>query len=232
MSGNLRFNMIAGATLASALGIIGLTTVGDGLYASHYPEKPGYAPEVAEGPTPNGPAAAPKPIDWGTLFGDPANLTALVAQGEKVHAQCKSCHTFEQGGANGTGPNLYGVVGRVSGTHEGFAYSDPMKAHAAAWTYDELSHFIASPNGYIRGTKMAFAGVKKEADRVALIAYLRSLSASPAAIPAPLPAEAPAAAPAEAGTPGPATNESTSPTAPAPGTTTPPPAPTNAAPKH
>lgn len=230
MSGNLRFNMIAGATLAAALGVIGLTTVGDSLYASHYPEKPGFAPEVVETPT-GGEKAAPKPIDWGRLFGDPANLTALVAQGEKVHAQCKTCHTFEAGGPNGTGPNLYEVVGRVSGTHAGFAYSDQMKAHAAPWTYDELSHFLNSPNGYIRGTKMAFAGVKKESDRVALIAYLRAQAGSPAAIPAPLPEEA--AAPAAGATPGPATNESTSPTAPAPGTTTPPPAPTNAAPaKH
>lgn len=197
MSGNLQLNMIAGATLASVLGIMGLGTLGDTLLASHYPEKPGYAPEVVVAPPPGEVAAAPKPIDWGTLFADPANLATLVAQGEKIHAQCKSCHTFEAGGANGTGPALYNIVNRVSGTHAGFAYSDVMKAHAAPWTYDELSGFLASPNGYMRGTKMAFAGVKKEPDRVALIAYLRSLSPSPAAIPAPLPAEAPVA-PAEA----------------------------------
>jgi cytochrome c len=195
MSGNLRFNMIAGATLASVLGIMGLGSLGDALFASHYPEKAGYAPEVAETPAGGGAAAAPKQIDWGTLLGDAAALPGLVAQGEKVHAQCKTCHTFEAGGAEGTGPNLYGVVGRVSGSHPGFAFSDAMKAHAAPWTYDELSNFLKSPNGYIRGTKMAFAGVKKDSDRVALIAYLRSLAASPAPIPAPLPAEA---APAEA----------------------------------
>jgi cytochrome c len=200
MSGNLRNNMIAGATLASFLGLMGLMTVGDGLYASHYPEKPGFAPVVAEAPAPDAVAAAPKPIDWGALFGDPANLTTLVAQGEKLHAQCVSCHSFDPGGPNGTGPNLYEVVGRASGTHAGFAYSEAMVAHAVPWSYDELSKFIASPNGYIRGTKMAYAGIRKESDRVALIAYLRSLSASPAAIPAPLPAEAPAA-PAEAPAP-------------------------------
>jgi cytochrome c len=199
MSGNLRNNMIAGATLAAVLGILGLGEVGNQLYASHYPEKPGFAPEVVEGPTPGGGAAeAPKPIDWGLLFGDAAALPALVAKGEKVHAQCKSCHTFEPGGANGTGPGLYETVGRTAGTHAGFTYSDAMVAYAKPWTYDGLSNFLKAPNSYIRGTKMAFAGVKKESDRVALIAYLRSLSASPAAIPAPLPAEAPAAVPAEA----------------------------------
>jgi cytochrome c len=199
MSGNLRFNMIAGATLASFLGIIGLTTVGDSLYASHYPEKPGFAPEVVDAP-PGDEKAAPKPIDWGRLFGDAAALPAMVAQGEKVHAQCKTCHSFDAGGPNGTGPNLYNIVNRVSGTHAGFAYSDQMKAHAAPWTYDELSAFLNSPNGYIRGTKMAFAGVKKESDRVALIAYLRAQADSPAPIPAPLPEEAPAA-PAEGASP-------------------------------
>ena len=201
MSGNLRNNMIAGATLAAVLGVLGLGVVGDGLFASHYPEKPGYAPEVAEGPTPNGETVAPKPIDWGLLLGDAAALPGLLAQGEKVHAQCKSCHNFDPGGANGTGPNLYGVVGRPAGTHAGFAYSEAMVAHAAPWSYDELSNFLKAPNSYVRGTKMAFAGVKKESDRVALIAYLRSLAPSPAAIPAPLPAEAPAAAPAEGAAP-------------------------------
>lgn len=212
MSGNLRNNMIAGATLAAVLGILGLGEVGNSLFASHYPEKPGFAPEVAEGPTETGPAAAPKPIDWGLLFGDAAALPGLVAQGEKIHAQCKSCHTFEPGGANGTGPGLYDTVGRMSGTHAGFAYSEAMVAHAKPWTYDELSNFLKAPNTYIRGTKMAFAGVKKESDRVALVAYLRSLSANPAPIPAPLPAEAPVApaeAPADGAAPAPAEAQKT-----------------------
>lgn len=205
MSGNLRNNMIAGAVLGSALGVLGLGTLADGLYVSHYPEKPGYPIALPEAPAGGGPVAeAPKPIDWGTVLGDAAALPALVAQGEKIHAQCKSCHTFEAGGPNGTGPNLYGVVGRMSGTHAGFAYSEPMTAHAKPWSYDELSHFIAGPAGYIRGTKMAFAGVKKDADRIALIAYLRSLAPSPAAIPAPLPAEAAAEpAPVEGAAPAP-----------------------------
>jgi cytochrome c len=198
MSGNLRNNMIAGATLAAVLGILGLGEVGNSLYASHYPEKPGYAPEVAEGPTPDGPAAAPKPIDWGLLFGDAAALPGLIAQGEKFHAQCVSCHSFDPSGANGTGPGLYETVGRMAGTHAGFTYSEAMVAYAKPWTYDGLSNFLKAPNSYIRGTKMAYAGIRKESDRVAVIAYLRSLSANPAPIPAPLPPDAPAAPAAEA----------------------------------
>lgn len=193
MSGNLRGNMIIGATLASFLGILGLQQGADTLFATHYPEKSAYAIDVPDAPAGGGAAAAPKPIDWGTVLADPANLATLVTKGEQLHKACVTCHTFEAGGANGTGPNLYGVVGRVSGTHAGFAYSDPMKAHAKPWTYDELAHFIAAPASYIRGTKMSFAGYRRQDDQVALIAFLRAQAASPAPLPAPLPPEAPAA---------------------------------------
>jgi cytochrome c len=192
---DLRGNMIAGTVLASFLGVLGLQTVADGVYASHYPETPGLAIEVAVAPEP-GQDSAPKPIDWGTVLADPAALPALIARGDQLHKACVTCHSFEPGGANGTGPALYDVVGRVSGTHGGFAYSDAMKAHAKPWTYDELAGFIAAPAAYIRGTKMAFVGYRKQEDQIAIVAFLRSLAPSPAPLPAPLPVEAaPAAAP-------------------------------------
>lgn len=194
MSGNLRGNMIMGTLLASFLGVLGLREVANAVYDTHAPEKPGYTVEVEAAPTP-GADTAPKPIDWGVVLADAAALPELIAKGEKLHTACKSCHTFEPGGANGTGPALYGIVNRVSGTHPGFAYSDPMKAHAAPWTYDELAHFIAAPATYIRGTKMSFAGYRRQEDQIALVAYLRTLAPSPAPLPAPLPVEA---APAEA----------------------------------
>jgi cytochrome c len=194
---DLRGNMIIGATLAAFLGVLGLRTGADAVYETHYPEKSAFAIDLPDAPAAGEAAdAAPKPIDWGTVLADPANLAALVTKGEQLHKACVTCHTFEPGGANGTGPNLYGVVGRVSGTHPGFAYSDPMKAHAKPWTYDELAAFIAAPASYIRGTKMSFAGYRRQDDQVALVAYLRAQAASPAPLPAPLPAEAPAEAPA------------------------------------
>jgi cytochrome c len=195
MSGNLQFNMIAGATLAAFLGVLGLRTAGDELYASHYPKEPGYAIDIPEAPAGGEAAAAPKPIDWGVVLADAAALPALIAKGETLHKACVTCHSFDAGGANGTGPALYNVVNRVSGTYPGFAYSDAMKAHAKPWTYDELAAFIAAPASYIRGTKMSFAGYRRQEDQIAIVAYLRQQAPSPAALPAPLPPEA---APAEA----------------------------------
>ncbi|MBI1251620.1 MAG: c-type cytochrome [Alphaproteobacteria bacterium] len=194
---DLRFNAIAGAALASVLGVMGLQTAADALYAGHIPETPGFAPEVVETvAAPTGPADAGPP-DFGTLFADAAALTDFVGRGERVAAQCTSCHTFEEGGRDGTGPHLWGVFGRAPGAVAGFAYSESMVAHASVgpWSYETLDTFLKSPGQAVRGTKMAFAGLRRDEDRIAMIAYLRSLSASPAPLPAPTAAPAEAAAP-------------------------------------
>jgi cytochrome c len=205
MSGNLGGNMIMGAVLASALGVLGLQTVASNVYHPQFAEKPGYTVDIPDAPAPGAEVEAPKPIDWGVVLADAANLPALVAKGESLHKACVACHSFDAGGANGTGPALYGVVGRLSGAHPGFAYSEAMAAHAKPWSYDELFGFLGAPASYINGTKMSFAGYKKPEDRVALVAFLRTLAPSPAPLPAPLPPEAapaaeeaPAEAPAEA----------------------------------
>ena len=113
---DLTFNKVAGAVLATGLAILGLSQLSAGLFASEAPAKPGYLVEVAEEGG-SGAAAVEAPIDWGTVL--PA---ADVAAGEAVFAKCKSGHTGEAGGANGTGPNLNGAVGRKPGSHAGFAY--------------------------------------------------------------------------------------------------------------
>ena len=102
----------------------------------------------------------------------PAILAAGdAAAGEKVFGKCKACHKLD--GSNGTGPHLDGVVDRQKGAVEGFAYSEALKAMSAEhWTPENLYHFLASPKGYMPGTKMAFAGLPKAEDRANLIAYL------------------------------------------------------------
>lgn len=210
----LGFNKIAAAVLATALGIVGLRELSSAVYAFHPTEKPGYMIEVAE-EVPAG-AAAELPADWGTVL-----PVADVKAGEAVHQKCLSCHNFDPGGPNGTGPNLYGVVDRKPASHAGFAYSAPMSAYGSAnpvWSYEKLDAFIKAPQKDVPGTKMTFVGVKKQQDRINLIAFLRTLAPSPAAIPAPNPAAAaaPAAAPAGAGAPVSATvTPGATPTAPA-----------------
>ena len=189
---DLTFNKIAGGILAAGLVVFGLREVTTIAFEKEPPEKPGYAVTVAEGPE-TGEAAEVAP-DWGTVIPDPANIAA----GQAVSAKCASCHTFTQGGANGTGPNLYGTLGKVPGTHPGFAYSAAMTGFGAGktWTYDEIDAFLKAPQKHVAGTKMTFVGLKKQTDRVAMIAYLHSLG-STLAVPAPKPAAA-AAAPADA----------------------------------
>lgn len=194
MSGDLKWNKIFGAALGTAFVILVVKTGSEMIYETHAPEKMGYfvnAPEEAEA----GAEAPALPADWGTVL--PA---ADLAAGEAAFARCKACHTNNQGGADGIGPNLYGVVGGPAMHRAGFAYSDAMAKHKAevpTWTYDALDAFITNPGKYVPGTKMSFAGLRDETTRHNLIAYLRAQGSTGFAIPAPDPARQPGAAPAE-----------------------------------
>ena len=191
---DLTFNKVAGAVLATGLAIIGLREISSGVFAPKEVEKPGYAIEVAEEAGGEGGAAAAAPIDWGTVL-----PVADVKAGEAVFAKCKSCHTIDAGGANGTGPNLHGTLGKKPGTHPGFAYSQAMIDHGnkvGVWGYEEISEFLTAPQKHVSGTKMTFVGLKKPEDRIAVIAYLHSEGST---LPFPAPNPAPAAAPAAEG---------------------------------
>lgn len=202
---DLRFNSIAGALIASVLGVMGVGVLADSVVHPNYPEKAGYLPEVNLDASGGGPATPAGPPDFGRLFADEAQLTELIARGERVMAQCRSCHTFDAANANGTGPGLHDVFGRPVASHAGFAYSEGMQAHGGSWDYLALNDFLRSPSQVVRGTKMAFAGLRNDQDRVGMIAYLRSISPNTVALPAPLPEAVPetteAAAPADGAAP-------------------------------
>ncbi len=131
-------------------------------------------------------------------------ILALLAdadldKGLKLTKACAACHSFDQGGPNGVGPNLYGVVGANKQAHAGYSYSGSLNEQGGnVWTYAELNKFLWKPKKYAAGTKMNYIGLKKPEDRAAIIAYLRSLSANPIALPsaAEIAAEAPAEKPA------------------------------------
>lgn len=193
---NLTFNKIAGAGLATALAIVGLREVTTGLFTTEAPAKPGYLIEAAVETGGGGGAAADVIPDFGTVI-----PTADPKAGEAIFAKCQSCHNIANGGANGTGPNLWGIVGHKPGSHAGFAYSAAMTEFGAkqgVWDDVHLYEFLKGPQKYISGTKMSFVGLKKSEDRVNLIAYLRTQGAT-LPLPAPNPAAAAAAAAPAAG---------------------------------
>lgn len=118
----------------------------------------------------------------------PEPIAALLAsadieRGQKLSKACAACHSFDKGGVNKVGPNLWDVVGGKKGHMNDFAYSDALLAHGGLWSFDELNHFLWKPKKLIDGTKMNFIGIKKPEDRAALIAWLTSLSDKPMAFP-------------------------------------------------
>jgi cytochrome c len=199
---DLRFNSIAGAVLASVLGVMGVGIAAETIIHPHYPDTPGFAPEVTFETGGAGPTAPAGPPDFGRLFADPGQLQELIARGERIVAQCRACHTFDAGGAEGIGPNLHDAFGRPVASHPGYDFSDALEAYGGTWDYLRLNAFLRAPASEVRGTKMAFAGLRNDQDRVAMIAYLRSISPRNVALPAPLPEPEPATAEGEATPPG------------------------------
>lgn len=194
MSGDLKWNKIFGAGLATAFVIVGVQQVTALVYDTHAPEKMGYFIDAPEDAGAGGPAEPVLPPDWGTVL-----PVADLAAGEAAFARCAACHTVNAGGADGIGPNLFAVVGGPVMHRPGFAYSPAMQAHKAeapTWGYDELDQFLTAPGRYIQGTKMSFAGLRDTDTRVALIAYLRSQGSGGYGIPAPDPSRQAGAAPA------------------------------------
>ena len=189
---SFELNKVLGALLGCVLITLSLNIAAGALFAPQKPEKPGYAIAVKEGAGEKaGPAAAEEPME--------AMLaSASVEKGQATAKQCGACHTFEKGGPNRVGPNLYGIVGRARASEAGFNYSAAMKAKGGTWTFGELYAFLANPRGYIPGTNMTFAGLSRGQQRADVIDYLNTLSDSPQPMPK---AAAGAAKPADAAKP-------------------------------
>ena len=204
MSDSDQFNTIAGWTLAAGIVALGATIVTGQLFKHHPVESGGYAVESADGGAEGGAAKDP-PIAL-------LMQTADATKGAEVFKKCASCHTINNGGANGIGPNLWGTMGEEIGKGKaGYAFSAALSGHGGKWDFDSMDAWLKSPKKFADGTKMSFAGLSKPEDRANLIAYMNAqgsnlpLPAAPAAVAAPAEAGAAnAAAPAEANAAAPA----------------------------
>jgi cytochrome c len=169
-----RFNTIAGWVLFSGIIALGLSILSGMYFGGDKPHRPatmGYPIEgvVEAGAADEGPALA-------TLL-----ATGDAAAGENSFAKCISCHTIEQGGANGIGPNLWGVMGTPIGQHvPGFAYSSALASHGGSWTYEAMDDWLRSPRGFAPGTLMSFAGLGNAQERANVMLYMRANGGGPA----------------------------------------------------
>lgn len=177
---SFEINKIIAAVLLVALLVIGIGKVSNILFYVEKPKTPGYAVEVeqASGGSISTTEVVEKVVDIAALMalGD-------VTSGEKIFKKCAACHSINKGGKHKIGPALYNVVGRKVGGVEDYKYSKALMAYEKEWTFEELNGFLIKPAKHIKGTKMAYAGLRKEADRASVIKYLNANSDSPLPLP-------------------------------------------------
>ncbi|WP_417450578.1 c-type cytochrome [Kordiimonas sp.] len=172
---SLESNKVFAAILSSALLIMVISMVSEGVFHEEH-KKPAFTIEVASDD------AAEQVVEEGPSLAELLQ-SADAGKGARQFAKCKSCHTVEKGGKDGTGPHLYGVIGRGIGGVDGFGYSGALSGQDGVWTYEALDQWLASPKNTFPGTSMAFAGIRKEDQRADLIAYLRTFHDNPPALP-------------------------------------------------
>ena len=177
---SFEINKIVAAILMVALLIIGIGKLSDVIFHVKKPETPGYSVEVETTTTISSSSSSSEPdkIDIAALM-----VMGDIAHGEKVFKKCAACHSIVKGGKNAIGPALYNVIGRKVGSIEDYKYSKALAAYDKNWTFEELNGFLIKPAKWIKGTKMAYAGLRKEKDRASVIKYLNENSDSPLSLP-------------------------------------------------
>ncbi len=174
----MTINKILAGILISLLLVKGSAMLAEGRFHVEAPETPAYAVALPEAETADAAAPEEQGPSLAMLLAD-----ASVDKGQRAFAKCAACHSYDKGGANKIGPNLYAVVGASIAHVDGFSYSDALQNHEGDWTYERLDAWLLDPKSTIPGNKMAFAGVRKETERADLIAFLRMQADDPEPLP-------------------------------------------------
>jgi|TARA_Y100000389_G_scaffold182368_1_gene198914 cytochrome c len=177
---SFEINKIVAAILLVALLIIGIGKLSSVIFYVNKPKTPGYAVEVNE--------VLSTSSSLSEQVEEKINISAIMAMGdatsgEKIFKKCAACHSIVKGGENKIGPALYNVVGRKVGEVENYKYSSALVEYKKNWNFEELNGFLTKPAKYIKGTKMAYAGLRKEKDRASIIKYLNQNSDNPLPLP-------------------------------------------------
>jgi cytochrome c len=180
---SFEINKIIAAVLLTALIVIGIGKFTDILFHVEKPKESAYKIEGLEVAVAN--SSSEKTTAKVIQAVDIKALLAMgdLAHGEKVFKKCTACHQIAAGGKNMIGPNLWGVIGRTSGSISDYKYSKAMIAHGKEWSFEEMNSYLIKPQAHIKGTKMAFAGLRKEKDRASVILYMNAKSDNPKPLP-------------------------------------------------
>ena len=178
---SFELNKIIAAILMVALLIIGIGKLSNVIFHVDKPKTPGYAVKIEQAVVKNTQSVS-------ETTDEKIDIAALIAMGdlatgEKVFKKCAACHSIAKGGKNAIGPALYNVVGRKVGAIDDYKYSSALSEYGKEWSFEELNGYLIKPAKWIKGTKMAFAGLRKEKDRASVILYLNQNSDNPLPLP-------------------------------------------------
>ena len=174
---SFEINKIVAAVLVVFLVVFGIGKISDIVFHVEKPNTSAYKVEFAEADKTKA-SSSVQTVDIAALL-----ALGSVEHGQKVFKKCSACHSIKKGGRNNIGPALYSVLGRNMGALQNYKYSKALIAFGKDWTFEEMNNFLIKPTSYIKGTKMAFAGLKKEKDRASVILYMNANSDSPLDLP-------------------------------------------------
>ena len=180
---SFEINKIIAAVLLTVLIIIGIGKFTDVLFHVEKPKESAYKIEGLEVASTSASNAEAE-----TKVVEALDIKAFLAMGdlghgEKVFKKCTACHQIANDGKNMIGPNLWSVIGRTAGSVSNYKYSKAMIAYGKEWTFEEMNSYLIKPQAYVKGTKMAFAGLRKEKDRASVILFMNSKSSNPKPLP-------------------------------------------------